>query len=264
MLAHFDYMSFMAEFGRQITDVTEFQTRLAAFSQVHNLINDHNATGASWVAGHNQFSDWSAAEYKNMLGYVHEERTQAATWIESSNATPIDWRTKGAVNPIKDQAQCGSCWAFSAIQAYEMSHWLATGTLESFSEQQLVSCAGRRYGNYGCNGGLQSRAYNYLEKFDVETEASYPYTSQTGVTGDCAFEQTKATTVEVSNYTNITVDNVAQMKAGLATNVLAVSIEADQRVFGVYKSGIFDSEKCGTNIDHAVGVVGWGIDSTTQ
>ena len=54
------------------------------------------------------------------------------------------------------------------------------------------------------------------------------------------------------------------MKAGLATNVLAVSIEADQRVFGVYKSGIFDSEKCGTNIDHAVGVVGWGIDSDTH
>ena len=124
-----------------------------------------------------------------MLGHVNEERTQAATWIEEANAaTPVDWRTEGAVNPIKDQGGCGSCWAFSAIQAYEFSHWKSTGTLDSFSEQQVVSCAGRTYGNYGCNGGNSYRAYNYLEKFDVELEASYPYTSGGGKNGRCLFE----------------------------------------------------------------------------
>ena len=209
MLAHFDYLSFMAEFGRQISDVQEFTTRLENFTFMHNFINDHNASGASWVAGHNQFSDWSHVEYKAMLGYVHEERTVEATWLDASNtATPVDWRTEGAVNPIQDQAQCGSCWAFSAIQSFEAAHWNTTGTLMKFSEQQLVSCAGLRYGNLGCNGGMQARAYNYLMKTTVETEANYPYTSGQGVTGDCIYSAPKATDVKVASYTNVVANNV--------------------------------------------------------
>jgi len=262
MLAHFDYMSFMAEFGRQITDVTEFQTRLAAFSQVHNLINDHNATGASWVAGHNQFSDWTHAEYKAMLGYVADESVvEEPVWFEETNSSPIDWRALGAINTIQDQAQCGSCWAFSATFAFEAAHHNATGTLEKFSEQQLVSCAGARYGNFGCNGGMQNRAYNYLKKHEAISQVDYPYTSMTGTTGDCESSGKATTGVKVLTSVQITKNNVDQMKAGLAKSALAVSIEADQPVFQAYKSGVFDSEECGTSIDHAVGVVGWGVDS---
>lgn len=70
---HFDYFTHLALYGRQITDVTEFHTRLGFFSFVDNFINEHNASGANWVAGHNQFSDWSHSEYKAILGYVSDE-----------------------------------------------------------------------------------------------------------------------------------------------------------------------------------------------
>merc|ERR1711957_1093325 len=104
----------MATYNRQITDVTEFAMRVENYTQIHNFINEHNASGANWVAGHNQFSDWSFAEYKAMLGYTGtRDAVKEATIFEESNATEVNWITGGAVTPVKDQGQCGSCWAFS-------------------------------------------------------------------------------------------------------------------------------------------------------
>merc|ERR1711957_656227 len=153
----------MATYNRQITDVTEFAMRVENYTQIHNFINEHNASGANWVAGHNQFSDWSFAE---------------------SKATEVNWITGGAVTPVKDQGQCGSCWAFSTVASLEGAHFIAKGELLSFSEQQLVDCAGLSsgYGNHGCKGGLQQYGYKYYEDgHKAELESVYTYFS--GTTG---------------------------------------------------------------------------------
>ena len=87
-----------------------------------------------------------------MLGYKAgpEEVRAFKQFDESSNSMTVDWTTAGAVTPVKDQGQCGSCWSFSATGALEGAHQILTGTLLSFSEQQLVSCS---TANYACNGG---------------------------------------------------------------------------------------------------------------
>ena len=146
------YMNYLSQFGKQVNSVEEFGERLANFDLTHQFIEEHNSSNSTWTAGHNQFSDWSRAEYKKMLGKRPTDRSTLADVqiYPETNATPINWVTKGGVTPVKDQGQCGSCWSFSATGAIEGAHFVATGKLLSFSEQQLVSCS---TANYACNGG---------------------------------------------------------------------------------------------------------------
>ena len=265
---HFDYLGHMAKYNRMITDVQEFYTRIAEFTSVHNWIEEHNASGANWTAGHNQFSDWTHAEYKMMLGYVRgEQDVRAESEQFDETVIPdgdVNWVDAGAVTPVKDQGQCGSCWAFSTIASLEGAHFIAASELLSFSEQQLVDCASilQGYGNLGCFGGLQTYAYEYYEDgYMAELESVYPYTSGNGsMSLDCKYDSLSKTAVTVSKYTNVTPNNPTQMQAALVQQPLAVAIEADKMVFQTYTSGVLSSSKCGTTLDHAVTVVGNGTE----
>jgi len=105
----------------------------------------------------------SNEEYKKLLGYKKNNFTvlrQAPLKDVNDLPTSIDWRTKGAVNAVKDQGQCGSCWAFSTVASVEGRNFLKTGKLLSLSEQQLVDCD--RSENQGCNGGDMATAMKYI------------------------------------------------------------------------------------------------------
>jgi len=103
-------------------------------------------------------SDWTNDEYKSILTHTDmpEEEKNYEVLSETGASSSIDWRSKGKVNAIKDQKQCGSCWAFSSVAALETAYAIAHNKLYSFSEQQLVDCEPK---SHGCSGGFQSAAF---------------------------------------------------------------------------------------------------------
>eukprot|EP01106_Pelomyxa_sp_JSP_P016080 TRINITY_DN580_c0_g1_i14.p1 TRINITY_DN580_c0_g1~~TRINITY_DN580_c0_g1_i14.p1 ORF type:complete len:157 (-),score=45.08 TRINITY_DN580_c0_g1_i14:71-541(-) len=153
----------------------------------------------------NQFADMTHDEFvATMLpttrSYPDRAAAAAAVVATPRAVTPIDWRTKNAVTPIKDQGQCGSCWAFGTVGNVEGCHALATGSLISLSEQQLVDCAFLSYGNEGCMGGMEYNALNYIMDQGLELESVYPYTA---TRGSCKQDNTKYV-AHIKGYVNAT------------------------------------------------------------
>jgi len=166
--------------------------------------------------------------------------------------TNVDWRNKGAVTPVKNQGQCGSCWTFSATGNMEGQWFLSGHTLVSLSEEELVQCATN--GNYGCQGGWMDNAFDWVaQNGGIASEAQYPYTSGNGVTGNCNEALTKDKVAHFSGHQDLP-NNEAQMAAWLATNG-PIAIAVDALTWQTYSSGIM-SNCFGTQLDHGVLIVG--------
>jgi cathepsin L len=147
------FIEHIAAYGKSYGTTEEYNFRLALFAKKDAEIKEINADKENtFTVGHNDFSTWTHDEYKKLLGYRGQEvEATNVTILDDSNLEDsMDWRSKGAVNPVKNQGQCGSCWAFSATASIEGHHQIATGTLLSLAEQEIVDCDKT---SYGCQGG---------------------------------------------------------------------------------------------------------------
>jgi C1A family cysteine protease len=259
--ADYKFMEYVTKHGRSYATTAEYELRSGIFKNRLAKIEEHNAQGHSWKLGVNHLTDRTDEEIKKLLGYKNEPKTEMRIKkYNEANITPIDWRTKGAVTPVKDQGQCGSCWSFSTTGSMEGAHFVKTGQLVSLSEQNLCDCSWLQ-GNLGCNGGMFDRAFKYAEKHALETEADYPYTATSSLFG-CKWSKDKGV-VGVTTYNDVTPKSASQLQAALANQPVSVAIEADKDVFHQYTSGIISGSSCGTSLDHAVLLVGWGTDQAT-
>ena len=263
----------------KIYDGSEFKRRFSIFGlNLLDIINHNLNESHTYTKGINQFTDLTSDEFKSLyIGsfptYNSSEfklygTTKCGSFTGSGTTIApdkLDWRTKNAVSPVKDQGQCGSCWSFSASGAMEGAWAIKHDELFSLSEQELVDCAKKQYGSNGCDGGQMDGAFKYAMDFGMCTEKSYPYTSGlTKSAGTCS--QSKCTTVaKVTGCMDVKPNDQKVLKEAVGTiGPVSIAIEADTKIFQSYSGGVITSTSCGTNLDHGVLIVGYGRDESLK
>ncbi|XP_014239963.1 cathepsin L1-like [Cimex lectularius] len=252
----------------------EEQVRKAIFLQNKAKIDAHNLRHqngeVTFTMKMNQFGDLLSTEFRTFYNGFNKTKSQHSaqplykftrnTNVEVSKS--VDWRKKGAVTPVKDQKQCGSCWAFSSTGSLEGQHFLKTGKLVSLSEQNLVDCSGS-YGNLGCSGGLMDLAFQYVrDNKGLDTEKSYPYW---GEDESCRFKPSGVGATDKGYVDVASNDEHALEEAVDKVGPVSVAMDASHESFQFYSSGIYYEPDCDSqNLDHGVLVVGYGTQGKNE
>lgn len=266
------YDLWLAEHGRAYNALGEGEgerdRRFLVFWDNLRFVDAHNelAGARGFRLGMNQFADLTNDEFRAAyLGArVPAARRGAAVGERyrhdgAAEELPesVDWREKGAVAPVKNQGQCGSCWAFSAVSSVESVNQIVTGEMVTLSEQELVECS-TDGGNSGCNGGLMDAAFDFIIKNGgIDTEDDYPYRA---VDGKCDMNRKNARVVSIDGFEDVPENDEKSLQKAVAHQPVSVAIEAGGREFQLYKSGVF-SGSCTTNLDHGVVAVGYGAEN---
>ena len=267
------FFEHITKYNLNLKDGADFIKRLSVFANNFDLIEKHNADGTqSFKMGLNRFSHLTYDEWIDEVKIggtrIPNLRRNADAPLHtapadvSANPTSVNWVTSGAVTPVKNQGNCGSCWSFSTTGALEGAYYIKYKDLQSFSEQQLVSCD-TKGGDSGCNGGWMDDAFTFVKNNGgITTEAQYPYTSgTTGSSGSCQTSgYTNNANVAPKSYTDVQTGSVSALESAVAKQPVSIAIQANQPAFQHYSSGVLTGT-CGQRLDHGVLVAGYGEES---
>lgn len=262
-----EWEAYKMEHGKKYKSDVEEQFRMKIFKDNKYKVAQHNKLYHSGEKSYsmkiNHFADLLHHEFIELMnGYSHNKSRPrlGATFIgpDDDIALPktMDWREKGAVTPVKNQGECGSCWSFSATGALEGQHFRKTGKLVSLSEQNLIDCS-TKFGNNGCNGGLMDYAFEYVKSNGgIDTEDTYPYEA---MDDNCRYNPDDSG-ADDRGYVDVREGNEHALKKAIATvGPVSVAIDASHETFQFYNEGVYYEPDCSPEmLDHGVLAVGYG------
>jgi len=265
------FKGWKTEFKKEYSDIVDETYHFNTFVENWQMINDFNSKEEGYTLRLNQFGDLTEEEFKI---YVHGHNGSCLQggrrhWVIPESSldvnvpTTVDWTNvsgKSYVSAVKNQGQCGSCWAFSTTGSLEGRASIKTGVTDdavvTLSEQQLVDCSGS-YGNKGCQGGLMDDAFKYIkDNGGLCSEKEYPYTGKDGA--KCAASTCGTKYDAISGYKDVNGSSFSSLEAAVAEGPVSIAIQANTLAFQFYHSGVFTGN-CGTQLDHGVLVVGYGV-----
>ncbi|XP_063039889.1 procathepsin L-like [Engraulis encrasicolus] len=279
-LEDLEFQAWKLKFAKSYNSFEEEAERKLVWLSSRRKVLSHNIQAEqglqSYLMGMNQFSDMNNEEYQQAILLSSFNRSNAAITANAANGAPrkaafysqqqgaavlpatVDWRQKGCVQRVKDQHQCGSCWAFAAIAVLESHTCIEHGYLPSLSEQQLLDCS-RGYGNHGCHGGWEAAAFDYVrDNGGIDTDEAYPYEAKDAY---CRFKPSGVGAL-CHGHVELPYGNEEALKETVAfVGPVAVAINAGRPSFQHYVSGIYNDPHCSKTItNHVVLIVGYGTE----
>lgn len=269
-LAQDEWEAFKMHHKKAYSNEIEEKFRMKIYLENRHRIAKHNKNHEEYKLAMNKYGDMLPHEFKSrMNGFRADLKNHtlhlltAVSFIEPDNfvaPASIDWRDKGAVTPVKDQGQCGSCWSFSATGSLEGQHFRKTGKLVSLSEQNLVDCSmGEKYQNEGCNGGLMDNAFRYIkDNGGIDTETLYPYEAKDD---KCRYKKSDKG-ADDKGFVDIPEGREDKLKKAVASvGPVSIAIDASHESFQFYSKGVYYDKDCSsTDLDHGVLIVGYGTE----
>lgn len=257
---HESFSVWAKEHKKTYSSPAEYTHRLTQFYKNYLRVNTLQAKGEGMVQLKlNKFSDMSREEFKaKHTGY--RPRLGKRNYVDltdplKQNPTSVDWRNK--IAPIKNQKNCGACWAYGAVVALEFLYTNAGNQMTPLSEQELVDCSSK-YGNGGCNGGNHQPAFEYVMDNGIGRESDYPYVARQGT---CKSTGKARVINKITTYQDVPKNNAQALETAVSKNVVSIAVDSYNMM--QYSSGIMTASFCDFyQPDHAVALVGYGVDGS--
>jgi len=257
------FQKFVTAYNKQYA-TEEIFTKYAVFKANLERIQAHNLKNLSWNMAVNEYADLTGEEFRAIhMGKVMGSPAPLSDGIVSESLTTeadpsLDWRDKGAVSPVRDQGQCGACWAFTVVGAIESACYIATHNLTQLSVQMVIDCT-TTIGNMGCNGGFMDRTFAWAAKNPLCAETAYPYSGQSGT---CKHTCPPIKWCKVTGFTTIKQGDEAAVMTALNKQPVAVAVDASDWQF--YSEGVYSGKCSKSQLDHTALLIGYGTDSGKQ
>jgi len=258
------FTAWKQKYNKVYVSSDEESVRLVNFKASIERIQSRNSKTQSNVFGLTKYSDLTPEEFKSTyLGYIPKTNATRNLLTETSITAPqtFDWRDQKKVTAVKDQGQCGSCWAFSVVENVESIWMIAKGItadqMQPLSEQEIVDCDSQ---DSGCEGGDPPTAYAYIMSAGgLETESDYPYTAADGT---CSFDKSKVyATISNWRYATKSQDEAAMQNALASWGPLSICVDAEP--WQDYSGGVMMASDCSNSLDHCVQAVGYDLTAST-